>query len=158
MSEQLTTEMLAELTLADMEDVPLDLIPDSASFVNPPKGLYQCTIVESGPKTIGSGDSTFQGVELVLEIAAVIELEDDTQTPPAVGSKCSTFYGEGKGIQAFKTQWGNTGKELGATTVKELWEKLEGAEITVQLSTRKYKSKAGEDKQALNIYSPALSA
>lgn len=135
--ETLNREVLKEMSVSDLLDIPLDAIDDAAGFAVPPKGGYHFTIVKCAIEQVGKEGNQVEGIVVEYEVKETLELADPSEAAVSAGTKFSTSYRAGQGVQFFKTDFKEVGAKLGAGTIADLVEKLNGCEVSAVLGHRK---------------------
>ncbi len=146
---------LKECSISELLEVELDCIEDMAEFVLPPIGSYHIDITKCELGIVGDA---MEAIILETVLLDTIELKNSTDKPVADGTTLGLSYPPGFGLQKFTTTFGEAGKALGATNVRELIEVLNGASIVGTLGHRSKKEKNVEGKVVDIKYYPDLKA
>lgn len=134
---QMTQDELKQIDIESLLDTQIDDIPLPADFVTPPPGYYRLGIQKVEQKTVGAND--IDGISLNFIVLETMELSKKDETPVADESLFSVFYAVGFGIASLakecKAIYGDE-----KISVRELLERLGGAEVYAVITNRKDKN------------------
>lgn len=127
---KLSVEELKNMSISDVLDLPVSAIEEAAGYVLPPIGAYVLGIKKAGLGSIGAEGAKKETVGLDFTVVATTELADTTETPLPEGSEFSINYIGGGSLPYFVRDFGEISATIGATSLKDLFAKLAGVQIT----------------------------
>lgn len=136
----------------DILDKQLDDIEDLAGFEVPPTGTYGFNL-SMAVKEVNDKPA----VEVGLELMDVVELANDNDTAPAVGTKCSMLFFLAGKEEAVKMSLGRLkelavplGEHFGTTNLKEIIGRCKDP-ILVEANLKRRTDKEDKDKHYASL-------